>query len=174
MVTWMQMEMWSPYVVGSAIGILSSLSFLLSNNPLACSTGISQTSGLVEMNVIGRKKVLEKEYYKEFPPVIDWKWMLLLGVFIGATISSLVSKTFELRWVHPLWEQAFGTAALPRLIVALLGGILMGFGSRWSNGCTSGHGISGTLQLAVSSWLSVVFFFFGGILCAMFIYHVVA
>jgi uncharacterized membrane protein YedE/YeeE len=49
----------------------------------------------------------------------------------------------------------------------------MGFGSRWANGCTSGHGISGTMQLAVSSWVSVVFFFIGGIVTAMLMYHVI-
>jgi len=53
-----------------------------------------------------------------------------------------------------------------------LGGIIMGFGARWAGGCTSGHGISGTLQLAVSSWLAAICFFAGGILTAMFIYKV--
>jgi uncharacterized membrane protein YedE/YeeE len=48
----------------------------------------------------------------------------------------------------------------------------MGFGSRWAGGCTSGHGISGTLQLAVSSWLAALFFFVGGIASATLIFHV--
>jgi hypothetical protein len=42
----------------------------------------------------------------------------------------------------------------------------MGFGARWAGGCTSGHGISGTLQLAVSGWLAVVAFFASGGLTA--------
>jgi hypothetical protein len=46
----------------------------------------------------------------------------------------------------------------------------MGVGARWAGGCTSGHGISGTLQLAVSSWVAVVCFFIGGVGTAMLIF----
>jgi hypothetical protein len=47
----------------------------------------------------------------------------------------------------------------------------MGIGARWAGGCTSGHGISGTLQLAVSSWLAVLCFFAGGVATAMILYQ---
>jgi len=57
--------------------------------------------------------------------------------------------------------------------VALLGGLLMGFGARWAGGCTSGHGISGTLQLSIGSWLAVMCFFAGGIATAMVLFKVV-
>lgn len=172
MLEWLEIKVWSPYVVGVGIGVISWISFLLSDNSLSCSTGISQTSGMLERLFRGKTKVMEKEYYKKYPPVVDWKWMLLIGVCIGAAISAYMSDSFNLRWVPDLWKGSFGPAALPRVIVAFIGGILMGMGSRWANGCTSGHGISGTMQLAVSSWLSVVFFFIGGIATAMFIYHV--
>lgn len=69
-----------------------------------------------------------------------------------------------------LWAQEFGTSLSPRLIVALIGGVFMGFGSRWAGGCTSGHGISGTLQLAVSSWIVAVCLFLGGIITAKLIF----
>ena len=39
----------------------------------------------------------------------------------------------------------------------------MAFGSRLAGGCTSGHGISGTMQLSVGSWIAVICFFAGGI-----------
>jgi hypothetical protein len=45
-------------------------------------------------------------------------------------------------------------------------------GARWAGGCTSGHGISGTLQLAVSSWLAAAAFFAGGIITAIFLFRV--
>jgi uncharacterized membrane protein YedE/YeeE len=57
-----------------------------------------------------------------------------------------------------------------RLAIALLGGILLGLGARWAGGCTSGHGISGTLQLALSSWVAAICFFAGGILVAGLMY----
>ena len=119
-------------------------------------------------------KVMEKPYYKKVAPVIDWQWMLVLGVVIGAFLSSQLSGRFQLQWVPEKWAETFGTLPLPRLIVALAGGILMGVGSRWAGGCTSGHGISGTLQLAISSWLATICFFVGGIATAMLIFRVLA
>jgi uncharacterized membrane protein YedE/YeeE len=172
MIEWLQMEQWSPYAVGIGIGILSWLTFLFSNQTVSCSTGLSQCSGMIE-KIFRGKQVEEKAYYRKYPPKADWKWTFLIGVLIGAFVSTLLSGSFNFKWVPTLWEQAFGAAVLPRLIVAFIGGIFMGFGSRWANGCTSGHGISGTLQLAVSSWISVVFFFIGGIACAMLIYRVI-
>jgi uncharacterized protein len=53
----------------------------------------------------------------------------------------------------------------------LAGGAIMAFGARMAGGCTSGHGISGTLQLAVGSWISVICFFIGGIAVAMMMYR---
>ncbi|NIM15690.1 MAG: YeeE/YedE family protein [Candidatus Aminicenantes bacterium] len=171
MLEWFQIDRWSPYVVGIGIGILSWLSFLFSNQTVSCSTGLSQSSGMMEKLFRG-KKVEEKLYYKKHPPKADWKWMFLAGVLIGAFLAAWTSDSIDIRWIPQLWQETFGGSPLPRLIVAFVGGIFMGFGSRWANGCTSGHGISGTLQLAVSSWISVIFFFIGGIACAMLIYHV--
>jgi hypothetical protein len=67
----------------------------------------------------------------------------------------------------------FGPGALARVLVALAGGMILGFGARWAGGCTSGHGISGTLQLAVGSWLAAICFFIGGIATAMTIFSVI-
>ncbi len=169
---WLTMELWSPYVVGVAIGVLSWLAFLFSDKHISCSTALTRSSGMVEKLFRG-KKVTEKPYYKKFSPTVQWDWMLLVGVFLGALLSAWLSGSIDVKWVPVMWEQAFGGAALPRLIAAFIGGIFMGFGSRWANGCTSGHGISGALQLAVSSWISVVFFFAGGILTALLIYRVI-
>ena len=47
----------------------------------------------------------------------------------------------------------------------------MVYGARLAGGCTSGHGISGTLQLAVSSWIAVICFFVGGIVTALLLYR---
>ncbi|NLG27672.1 MAG: YeeE/YedE family protein, partial [Chloroflexi bacterium] len=56
------------------------------------------------------------------------------------------------------------------VVVALVGGVFLGLGARWADGCTSGHGISGTLQLAVSSWISAICFFIGGIVTAYILF----
>ena len=71
-----------------------------------------------------------------------------------------------------MWIARFGDdSGWLRGFTALVGGALMAFGARMAGGCTSGHGISGTLQLAVSSWISVICFFLGGIAAAMLIYR---
>jgi uncharacterized membrane protein YedE/YeeE len=85
----------------------------------------------------------------------------------------LISGDFQWQWVPPLWAASFGNAVWPRLLAAIAGGIFLGFGSRWAGGCTSGHGISGTLQLTVVSWISAIFFFIGGIAAAMLIFKVI-
>jgi len=48
---------------------------------------------------------------------------------------------------------------------------LMAFGARMAGGCTSGHGISGTMQLSVGSWVAVVCFFAGGIATALLMFR---
>ena len=166
---WMSMGRWSPYAVGIGIGILSWLTFILSDKPIGCSTAYARTSGMIERLFRGNT-VLEKPYYTKFAPVIDWEWMLVLGIFLGSFLSAKLSGQFQALWVPSKWVSTFGYTPLARLLVAFVGGIFMGLGARWAGGCTSGHGISGTLQLAVSGWLAAMCFFIGGIAVAMLIF----
>jgi uncharacterized membrane protein YedE/YeeE len=168
---WLTMGRWSPYAVGIGIGVLSWLTFVLSDKPIGCSTAFARTSGMIERLFRGNK-VLEKLYYKEFAPRVDWEWMLVVGAILGSFTSAKLSGQFKLDWVPSMWEAAFGPRPVTRVAVALLGGVLLGFGARWAGGCTSGHGISGTLQLAVSSWLAAACFFIGGVAAAFFIFRV--
>ena len=106
---------------------------------------------------------------KKFAPSIDWEWMLVVGIFVGAFFRRS-SQASSRRTGFPRMGRCLRRCAGLRWVVSLVGGILMGFGARWAGGCTSGHGISGTLQLAVSSWLAVMGFFAGGIVTAMFFF----
>ena len=162
-------ERWSPYLAGAGIGILCCLTFLLSDKAIGCTTAFARTSGMIERFFRG-DKVLKRPYYLNFPPVVDWEWMLVLGIVAGSFLSASFSGQFQLDWVPGMWETAYGASVGPRLLTAFSGGILMSFGARWAGGCTSGHGISGTLQLAVSSWSATVCFFAGGIISALLIY----
>ncbi len=163
---------WSPYAVGIGIGILSWLSFLISRKPIACSTSFAKTSGMIEKLFLGGK-VARKPYYQKIGLAVDWQWMLVVGIIAGSLISALLSGDFRWQWVPSLWAAAFGDNVLLRVIVALVGGVFIGFGARWAGGCTSGHGISGTLQLAVSSWISAICFFIGGIVAAHMIFTLI-
>ena len=96
--------------------------------------------------------------------------MLVIGVVIGAFLSAYLSGTLSFVVVPAMFGAAFGPSPALRLAVALLGGVLAGLGARWAGGCTSGHGISGTLQLAFSAWVAAICFFAGGILVAGLLY----
>lgn len=169
MMDWWAMPQWSPYIVGAGIGLLSCLTFLLSDKPIGCSTAFARTSGMIETLFRGPKAAL-RPYYRRFPPVVDWEWMLVVGVVLGAFLSARLSGQFDLRWVPDRWAETFGPSAAGRMIVALAGGLFLGVGARWAGGCTSGHGISGSLQLAVSGWLAVVCFFAGGTATAVVLF----
>ncbi|WP_067051213.1 YeeE/YedE thiosulfate transporter family protein [Methanofollis ethanolicus] len=171
MVDYLMAAQWSPYLAGIGVGVMAVLSFLLANRPLGCSTAFAKTSGMVEMAVRG-EAVKEHPYYRKFVPAVDGTWMVIPGIVIGAFIAATLSGSFTLSWVPPLWAETFGDDPLVRLGVALIGGFLLGFGSRWAGGCTSGHGISGSIQLSVNSMLAAAFFFIGGIAVAMVIYGV--
>ena len=162
---------WSPYLVGIGIGILSWLAFLPSNHPIEVSTALSKSAGMIE-KVLRGPKVLEKLYYPKNPPQIDWEWMFVVGLFFGALTASWLADDIAWRWMPAMWQDKFGSGILLRLVVAVPGGIRVGFGARWGRGCTSGHGISGTLQLVLSSWLAVISFFIGGITVAAIMYKI--
>ena len=164
---------WSPYVVGLGIGILSWLSFYISDKPIACSTTFAKASGMIERRLRG-SQIAQKPYYQKIGLNIDWQWMLVTGVVIGAFLSALLSGDFHVQGVPDLWVSYFGDSFLLRTVGAVIGGIFLGFGARWADGCTSGHGISGALQLTVSSWISAVFFFVGGMVTAYLLYGLIA
>ena len=170
---WLSMKLWSPYVVGAGIGMLSWFTFLLSDTYIGCSTAFTRMIGMIERLFRG-SKTAEKPYYQKFPLIVDWEWMLVIGVVIGSFISAKLSGQFQMQWVPNKWEASFGPTISTRCLVALIGGIVIGFGSRWAGGCTSGHGVSGSLQLAVSSWVAAICFFIGGIVTAMVIFRLFA
>ncbi len=164
---------WSPYTTGIAIGALSWLAFLLIGKGLGASSSYAKTSGMVEKAVKG-EKVYEIEYYQEKTPKINTGWMLVFGIIIGAFLSARLSGDFQLTAIPPLWNEMFGDNVLIRIIVAFIGGMVLIIGARWARGCTSGHGITGTLQLAVSSWMALFAFFIGGVITAYILYAVSA
>ena len=55
------------------------------------------------------------------------------------------------------------------LIFVVLGGFLVGFGTRYANGCTSGHAITGISNLQWSSLVATCCFMLGGISTTWFI-----
>ncbi|MEN6610862.1 MAG: YeeE/YedE thiosulfate transporter family protein [Methanoregulaceae archaeon] len=161
---------WSPYIAGAGIGILVCISLLLANRPIGCSSAFVKAWGLLG-RLVSRKKVEAKEYYRMVVPAVDWFVMIIPGIIAGAFVSSVLSGTFRVVVVPAAWGAVFGYNPVIRIAVALLGGILLGIGARWAGGCTSGHGISGSIQLSLASMITACCFFAGGIAVAMFLFY---
>ncbi len=114
-----------------------------------------------------------------------WNMMFVLGSIIGGFIAanymmndepmqlseSTVVALQELHLesyktgIYPTeilnWESLF---TLKGFIMMVVGGLLIGFGTRWAGGCTSGHAISGLANLQLPSLIAVIGFFIGGLI----------
>lgn len=125
----------------------------------------------------------------------DWKekkWNLM--VVLGAVMGGFISKNFlsnstiitlNHKTVLELNELGFknpGKNMVPNelysfdaimsshaLIILIVGGLLVGFGTRYAGGCTSGHAITGLSSLQKPSLIAVIGFFIGGLIMTNFI-----
>ena len=163
---------WSPYLVGALIGLLTMLTFYFSDKPLGASTAYARVAGMLG-KLVAPRHTESLKYYQDNQPAIDWEVMLVVGAIGGAFLAAWHGGELTGEWLPPMWEARFGNHSYAlRAGVALLGGILMAFGARLAGGCTSGHGISGALQLSVGSWIALICFFAGGIATAMLMFRI--
>src|SRR5688572_27570468 len=113
-----------------------------------------------------------------------WNLMFLVGSVIGGFISHEFLSSTEAVAISPETiqdlaaigisapkglqpDELFSTEALFSLkgfLILLGGGLLIGFGTRYAGGCTSGHGISGLSNLQVPSLIAIIGFFVGGLI----------
>ena len=114
----------------------------------------------------------------------QWNLLFLVGAVLGGLISStllksdrpmqLASETInDLKDLGIVFDgqlnpaQLFGIEPLSSvkgILILLVGGVLVGFGSRYAGGCTSGHAISGLSNLQAPSLVAVIGFFIGGLI----------
>lgn len=167
----MKTPRWNPYVVGALIGLLSVLTFSLANKPLGMSTGLAQAAGACAVPFFGADGVARNTYWaKTAVPAWDYSTLFLVGTMLGALLSALLCGGFKFTTASAVWTESFGPSQPRRLIAAFLGGVIVLYGARLADGCTSGHGISGCLQLAVSGWFFFIVMFAAGILTAKLLY----
>lgn len=166
---------WNPYLAGALAGVLAVASAFATTkwtgrtSFLGASTTFVRAAGLVQQTLTP-SRVEEGAYYKKTAPMIDWQFMVVIGIFLGALASSLTDKSFQLEKVPPIWEQRFGRALWKRALAAVLGGMLAMMGARMADGCPSGHGLSGMMQLSASAFLALAMFFGAGVTVALFVY----
>jgi uncharacterized protein len=157
---------WSPYVVGAGIGVLSWLTFYLSDQPIGASSFYAHIAGFFG-KLIAPRHTKSLVYFKDKPPRVGWGFVFVVAIILGGAIAALTGGEFTNEWLPPMWEARFGDSIGLRAAIGFGGGLLMAFGARLAGGCTSGHGISGTMQLNPASWIALICLFIGGIVVAI-------
>ncbi len=160
---------WNPYLAGGLSGLVSILSVWVAGKYLGASTTFVRTSGMIE-RLFDPDRIARMEYFIREAPKIDWQWMMVVGIMIGSFIAAASSGSFRLQAVPDMWRERFGPGVGRRAVFAFIGGIIAMFGARLADGCPSGHGLSGSLQLAVSGYIALACFFLGGVVAARIIY----
>jgi uncharacterized membrane protein YedE/YeeE len=157
----------NPYLIGAGIGLLSWAAFGLVNQPIGISTSLSAASSACALPFVGAAGVADNAYWAKTPMQWDYGMLFLVGTFLGALLSAIVGRAVRFETVPAVWAERFGSTPWKRMAVAFLGGAILMYGARMAGGCTSGHGISGSLQLAVSSWTFFLTMFATGALTAL-------
>lgn len=122
----------------------------------------------------------------------SWNLLVMVGAVLGGFIGSHFLSNNQIPDLNPktvdqLEALGFGSAAYaptelfgnqiftsPKtLLILLIGGILVGFGSRYVGGCTSGHSISGLSNLQLPSLIATIGFFVGGLIMVHFLFPII-
>ena len=175
-------EPWPWYVAGPVIALVMVLLLLFGKT-----FGLSSNLRTV-CSIAGAGKVAD--FFK-----FDWKSQIWNLVFVlGAIIGGYIAHTF-LTLDHSIQlnpstvenleslgmtdvgssyapSSLFGSDALSTFkgwLFLIIGGIFVGFGTRYAGGCTSGHAISGLSNLQLPSLIAVIGFFIGGLIMTLFI-----
>jgi len=158
---------WSPYLAGALIGLLQVPAFIFLGTALGASSSfVTVSASLAELVDPGIQALSYAGRYLDGAKNW-WQVALVGGIALGALLSATLSGTRRSA-PSPVWARALGTNnAAARFALAFLGGFVLLFGARLADGCTSGHGISGIAQLAVSGFIAVGAMFAGGIATAM-------
>lgn len=169
-------EPWPWYIAGPLIGLMVPLLLIFGNKNFGISSSLRHICAMcVPMDI---------KYFKYDWRSERWSQYYVFGVIIGGVISSqflMGNHTVDIseQTVSDLkaigvtdfsaylpmdifsWEAAF---SLRGLVFIALGGLLVGFGTRYANGCTSGHSISGLSNFQFASLVATISFFVGGLL----------
>ena len=124
---------WSPYIAGACAGLVLVLSVWFTGKYFGASTSFVRSAGLIE-KIFSAERVDQMAYFIAKTPKIEWQWMFVVGILIGALIASRMSGTFKLQALPDMWQERFGDGIAPRAIVAFVGGTVAMFGARLAGG----------------------------------------
>lgn len=172
-----------PWFIGGPLIALSLLLYFYFGKNFGASTNFETMC-----TIAGAGKI--SDYFKKDWKDRDFALMFVIGLIIGGIISAkylIPEQTINLNpvTVEELTEFGFSNVgsqyfpdeifsnevvlSLKGFLILLTSGLLIGFGTRYAGGCTSGHAITGLSSLQIPSLLAVIGFFIGGIIATWFI-----
>jgi hypothetical protein len=151
---------WNPYVCGVLLGGVLYLSFLLTGHGLGASGGLARgvTAGLktVAPGTVNSTAFFAGLGGGDKSVLSNWLVWEILGVLMGGLISGLLAGRVGVDIIR-----GPQLSARKRLAFALVGGLIVGWSTQFSRGCTSGQALSGGAILSAGSW-AFMFAVFGG------------
>ena len=170
---------WPWYVSGPLIGLMVPLFILIGSR----SFGISQN--LEHLCAITQPRSIRVKFFKYDWRVSKWSLVFMLGVAIGGYLAGNLfanPDAIQLSEASLAMFASWGLSSptgfnppeifsltIPNSILLILGGILIGFGTRYASGCTSGHAVTGLATFQIKSLYAVLGIFSGGIFSAYLI-----
>jgi len=125
---------WSPYLAGALSGVVGVFSVWFAGQYFGASTSFVRTAGMIEQ-LFGPERVARMDYFIKVVPRIDWQWMFMVGIFLGAMVAAVTSGSFRLQAVPDMWAARFGRQSVSRrAVTAFIGGIVAMFGARLADG----------------------------------------
>ncbi|MCB8924809.1 MAG: YeeE/YedE family protein [Ardenticatenaceae bacterium] len=157
MLEWL-LEPWPWYISGPLIGLTVPILLLLTGRNFGISSSLRHLGAACMPNT--KLPYLSKNY--------NWRdhigsLIFVLGVLIGGFVGNFLLSTEPGNFLPTFYASPLGALGL------FAGGILIGFGTRYAGGCTSGHTIMGISSLNLSSLVATIFFFVGGLISTWFI-----
>jgi hypothetical protein len=158
----------NPYLAGFFLGLILLATIYITGRGLGASGAIK--SGVVAgVEAIAPSHAESAKFYSEYlqehegSPLKNWLVFEVIGVVIGAFISGTMSKRTKFQF------EKFGSSTTKmRVIGALIGGALFGFGAQLGRGCTSGAALSGMAVLSFGGIITMLAIFGGAYLFAWF------
>ena len=151
---------------GIGLAVLNCIVFLtaVSDRPIGASTTYPYVGDILSGLTINN-------YFTAIEKPGTWELIFLTGAMLSGLAGSLIRKDFKIQLIHSGWSKTQGTSKSKRIIWAFIGGFIMLIGARMAGGCTSGHVISGGMQIAVSSLLFGALVFAGLLITGKYFYQ---
>lgn len=149
----------NPYLGGVLLGLTVLAANYFSGRGLGAS-GAMKNAIVASVETVAPSHAENAAFYKEFnethtgSPLNSWLVYQMLGVLAGGFLSGVIAR--RMTWKV---EHSPKISSKTRLVAALAGGILFGFGSQLGRGCTSGSALSGMAVLSLGGFLSMMAIF---------------